>query len=394
MTAVLDVDSHEMAPLELWGELFGEEIARRVDEVGFEIHSRARANPLSVPGLVADTTPITQETVWRLKGASAPSAIDLRRRPDVLDEMGITRQLVFPTFGLFALILVNDPDAHAWLGFDPGRVDGRQLGRMAVAAHNDWAADITRSTSDRVRPVGIVLTDTSVAEMVRQARSMVERGIRALMIPANVPPAGASPANPDLDPFWRFAAEADVPVTIHLGTDFGFLASSAWSKGVEVFHPSDKSTVELPIEPYRATTIHFCAENLISTMVLGGVFERHPTLRFGAIELAAGWVGPLAERLDCWAEGQFRSRLDGTLSMRPSEYLARNVRVTPFYFEPIARYFERHRELSSVYCYSTDYPHVEGGKDSRALQEAALAQAPSGAKEQFFVTNGELLLPA
>ncbi|SDH07812.1 Predicted metal-dependent hydrolase, TIM-barrel fold [Sinosporangium album] len=394
MTVTLDVDSHEMAPLELWGEVFGEEIARRVNEVGFAIHKRARANPLSVPGLVADTTPITQETVWQLKGASAPSAIDLRRRPEVLDEMGIARQLVFPTFGLFALILVNDPNAHAWLGFDPGRVDGQQLGRMAVAAHNDWAADITRSTSDRVRPVGIVLTDTSVESMVEQARTAVERGIRALMIPANVPPAGTSPANPELDPFWEFVAEADVPVTIHLGTDFGFLASSAWSTGVEVFHPSDKSTIELPIEPYRATTIHFCAENLISTMVLGGVFERHPGLRFGAIELAAGWIGPLAERLDWWAETQFRSRLAGTLSMRPSEYIARNVRVTPFYFEPVARYYERHPDLWPVYCYATDYPHVEGGKDSRAVLSAALASVPDAAREQFFAGNGELLLPA
>ena len=393
MGAVLDVDSHEMAPLELWGEVFGDDIARRVGEVGFEIHSRRRANPLSVPGLTGDTTPITQETVWQMKGAAAPSAIDLRRRPEVLDEMGIARQLVFPTFGLFGLILVNDPNAHAWLGFDPSRLDGRDLGHRAVQAHNDWAADITRSTSDRVRPVGIVLTDTTVESIVEQARTAIDRGVRALMIPANVPPAGSSPADPDLDPFWALCAEANVPVTIHLGTDFGFLSSSAWSKGVEAFHPSDKSTIELPIEPYRATTIHFCAENMISTMVLGGVFERHPALRFGAIELAAGWLAPLAERLDWWAEGQFRSRLEGTLSLRPSEYIARNIRVTPFYFEPVTRYHDRDPDLWSSYCYATDYPHVEGGKDSRRLLSEALSSIPAEARDRFFSSNGELLLP-
>lgn len=392
MTTVLDVDSHEMAPVELWGEVFGADVAARLHEVGFEILTRARVNPLSVPGLTEDAAPITDESVWQQKGAGAPSAIDLQRRPAVLDQMGITRQLVFPTFGLFALILVNEPNVHLWFGFDPTKVDAQALGRLAIEAHNDWAARITASTSDRVRPVGIVLVD-SAESMLAQARSAVEQGIRALMIPANVPPAGASPASPALDPFWRFCAEADVPVTIHLGTDLGFMASTAWSSGVEVFHPSDKSTIELPIEPYRATTIHFAAENYLATMILGGVFERHPTLRFGAIELSAGWIGPLAERLDVWAEGQFRSRLAGTLSMRPSEYIARNVRVTPFYFEPIARYFERHPDLSSVYCYSTDYPHVEGGKDSLALFEKALASAPESVREQFFARNGELLLP-
>ncbi|WP_123024357.1 amidohydrolase family protein [Mycolicibacterium stellerae] len=393
MSTVLDVDSHEMAPLELWGEVFGDEIASRIHEVGFDILTRTRANPLSVPDLTGDTTPINQETVWQLKGASAPSAIDLRRRPAVLDEMGIARQLVFPTFGLFALILVNDPNAHVWFGFDAEKFNGREIGQLAVAAHNDWAAEITRSTSDRVRPVGIVMTDSSVDSMIEQARTAIERGIRALMIPANVPPAGASPAHPQLDPFWRLAAEADVPVTIHLGTDNGFITSSAWSKGVEVFHPSDKSSIELPIEPYRATNIHYCAENMISTMVLGGVFERHPTLRFGAIELAAGWAGPLADRLDVWAATMFRSRLKDTLSMRPSEYLARNVRVTPFYFEPLARYFEQHPNVWSMFCYATDYPHVEGGKDSRTVLAEALSSAPATAREQFFTTNGELLIP-
>src|SRR5262249_49979340 len=152
-------------------------------------------------------------------------------------------------------------------------------------------------------------TNGTPESMLEQARSMVSQGVRALMIPANVPPANTSPADPVLDGFWAFCANSDVPVTIHLGTDFGFLASSAWSNGVEVFHPSDKSTIELPIEPYRSTIIHYCAENMISTMVLGGVFERHPTLRFGAIELAAGWIGPMADRLDLWAETQFRSRL-------------------------------------------------------------------------------------
>ena len=392
MTAVLDVDSHEMAPVELWGEVFGEDVAARLHAARFDILTRSRANPLSVPGLTEDAAPITDESVWQQKGAGAPSAIDLHRRPAVLDQMGITRQLVFPTFGLFALILVIEPNVHHWFGFDPAKVDAQALGRMAIEAHNEWAAGITASTSDRVRPVGIVLVD-SPESMLAQARAAVDRGIRALMIPANTPPAGTSPADPALDPFWSFCAGADVPVTIHLGTDLGFVSSTAWSAGVEVFHPSDKSTIELPIEPYRATTIHFSAENYLATMVLGGVFERHPTLRFGAIELSAGWIGPLAERLDMWAEGQFRSRLAGTLSMRPSEYIARNVRVTPFYFEPIARYFERHADLASVYCYSTDYPHVEGGKDSLALFEKALASSPESVREQFFGRNGELLLP-
>jgi hypothetical protein len=67
------------------------------------------------------------------------------------------------------------------------------------------------------------------------------------------------------------------------------------------------------------------------------VFERHPTLRFGAIELGSHWLGPLADNLDMWIERVFARRTKDILSLKPSEYLARNVRVTPHNIvEPVA----------------------------------------------------------
>jgi predicted TIM-barrel fold metal-dependent hydrolase len=128
-------------------------------------------------------------------------------------------------------------------------------------------------------------------------------------------------------------------------------------------------------------------------MVLGGVFERHPDLRFGVIELSASWVGPLAERLDMWADKMFASRFRENLSMRPSAYIARNVRVTPFHFEPLARYLDRYPHLSDVYCYSTDYPHFEGGQDSKRAFADALSGVSADLRDKFFYRNGAFLLP-
>ena len=306
--------------------------------------------------------------------------------------MGIDRQLVYPTFGLMALLMIMYPDAHTFFGFDPAKYDRHKLGREGIVAHNNWASRTTNSTHSRARPVGIVLTD-SVEGMIRDAEKLLAAGIRALMIPAHTPPGGTSPADPALDPFWRMAADANVPVTIHLGTEFGFLSSTAWSDNVEVFNPSSKSTLEFVIEPLRASTMHMAAENFLTALILGGVFERHPHLRFGVIELSASWVGPLSERLDMWAEQQFRSRLANVLSMRPSEYIARNVRVTPFYFEPIADYLERYPNLSDIYCYSTDYPHFEGGMESKRVFSEALSGVSPDLRDKFFYRNGALLLP-
>jgi predicted TIM-barrel fold metal-dependent hydrolase len=385
----VDVDSHEMVPPELRDGIFGPTALN--DLISTIAHKHKDRPDATLGGVQGDETPISHETVWNLKGASAPSAIDLNRRPDVLDRMGIARQLVYPTFGLAALVMALDPFARQFFGVSDA-VDCPKIGREAIGAHNRWAVETTRTSNQRVRPVGLILTD-SVEGMVQQARDLIAAGIRALMIPANNPPGGTSPADAALDPFWAACAEADIPVTLHLGSERGFISSMNWSANVEVFKPSFKSTMEFNIEPLACATIHYAPENFVAAMVMGGVFERHPRLRFGVIELSAAWIGPLAERLDMWTTTMFASRFKWLLPLRPSEYIARNVRVTPFYFEPVDRYLERYPQLSDVYCYSTDYPHFEGGEDSKRVFAETLKGVSADLRDKFFYRNGSLLLP-
>src|SRR3979411_2931311 len=110
----LCVDSHEMVPVELRDSIFGHTALN--DVIATIAHKHAN-NPNATKGVVTgDQTPINHDSVWNLKGGSAPSAIDLNRRPEVLDLMGIERQLVYPTFGLAALIMAMDPFAHQFFG--------------------------------------------------------------------------------------------------------------------------------------------------------------------------------------------------------------------------------------------------------------------------------------
>lgn len=137
--------------------------------------------------------------------------------------------------------------------------------------------------------------------------------------------------------------------------------------------------------------MHLSPQNYLTTMIFGGVFERHPTLRLGVIELGAHWIGPLADLLDNRVEQS--KRLRASLSLKPSETLARNVRVTPSLWEPIRRQIQRYG-LSQVYAFSTDFPHPEGGTDPIERFHDELAPLGDEIVEQFFVTNGRLLLPA
>ena len=387
LSHVCDVDSHEQIPLSLWVEKFGSgatAIQSLLEKLKLGVVNFSR------PEINSDVMEISESIVWREKGADAPSAIDLTRRGAVLDAMGVQKQLVFPTMALGAEILVNDPNACSHFQFDPGEVNAKEIGREALASYNDWALRVGKTIdSDRIRLVGMLLSE-SVDTMIAEAEHLIGRGIRGLSLASGMPPGGSSPADPAMDPLWSMLEESNAPVLLHLGGEHGFI-SADWHKNVSEFAFGEQSSLEFPVEPFRASIMNLSPETYLSAMVMGGVFEAHPRLRFGIIECGAQWLGPLAERLDMWSE-QFTKRLR-KLTEKPSVYINRNVRVTPFYFEPISTYFERWPDLCDVYCFSTDYPRREGGRDTKKRFFDELTGQDEGIIEKFFVTNGTYLLP-
>ena len=215
-----------------------------------------------------------------------------------------------------------------------------------------------------------------------------------IQILSSEPLAGLSPADDDLDPFYELIARNDVALLLHVGGDGGFLATEQW--GHAPFFDGYRQGLEISLSPYWTSSFHLAAQNYLATMVTGGVFERHPALRFGAIELTGHWIGPLARMLDMWwTNGMVtvRDKKDKHLPERPSEYIKRNVRVSVFDFEPVDEYFSMYG-LDDVYCFATDFPHVEGGTDPMGKLATKLQRLGDEIMEKFFVRNGELLLPA
>jgi predicted TIM-barrel fold metal-dependent hydrolase len=394
----LDVDGHEFAPPRVWGELFGP-VAERLAEVCGPFIAAMGDNYILRPDQAADDAAMTADNVWSMRHTGAPGAFDMHRRLEAMDLMGVRRQLIFPSFGLWGQILSCGPEAggsmaHAMRGMLGGlsAEDSRELGFAGIDEHNAWAIRSAAIDPDRLRCVGMIKQPDNAEDMIGQARELTDRGLRGVLINSGLPPAGLSPAAPELDPFWALMAERNVPVFAHVGSDLGFLASAEWSNA-PAFAPQ-KLSLELGFEPYSFATMHSSVEHFLTVIIMGGVFERHPRLRFGAIELGAHWLGPLAESLDMWAEKIFARRLQGALSLQPSEYLARNVRVTPHnIIEPLATFFTRYPQVANCYCYSTDYPHLEGGMHIKDKVHAALAPLGDAVLEKYFVTNGEWLLP-
>jgi predicted TIM-barrel fold metal-dependent hydrolase len=318
--------------------------------------------------------------VWEVKGIAALGAFEAEERLEAMDRMGVSLQLAFPN------TLMKE-----------SRLDGPGP-LAAVRRYNDHALAWTKATGERTRVV-CQLNLRHLEPALEEARRVVDAGAKGVILPCAYPPGGVSPANPQWDPLWDLLSETDTPVFLHIGSG-GMLDSDP---GDPIMFPRaiadapslrsvfpDRPGSEERIGPFWVVVAHQAAELFLTAMVMGAVFERFPTLRFGAIEFGAQWTGPWTERMDHHAE--LLAKVGAALPLKPSEYVSRNLRVTPFWAEPVEKYVDRYG-LADVYVFSTDYPHVEGGKDPIGRFLATASQVSADYIEPFFVGNARLLFP-
>jgi predicted TIM-barrel fold metal-dependent hydrolase len=77
----------------------------------------------------------------------------------------------------------------------------------------------------------------------------------------------------------------------------------------------------------------------------------------------------------------------GTLSLKASDYIRRQVRFTPFPGEDVGRMIREAGE--ELFLFSSDYPHPEGGKDPIRKFVETLEGLNADATEKFYRRNFE-----
>ena len=357
---ILDLDAHLQVPASRWGEVFGDATA--------EFGKHFIGNPFFDDAVEPE---LSVETAWTKKGSAAPGATTPEGRLATLDLMGIERQLIFPQVVLAMPAWSDRPGAD-----------------KVLREYNDTVIRWTVAGKGRLRPAAL-LNLTTIKGAIAEAERVIDGGARAVLLQDGIAPGGCSPAAPEVDPLWAMLAKANVPVTFHIGGQQGFFGSNVW-QDAELLRPGTFSTGE-PIGPQILATMHMSVQNYLTAMIYGGVFDRHPALRVGVIELGAMWAGPFVDFLE--DRLQQSRRLREALKRKPSEIFISQIRVTPFFWEKTARQIERYG-MPEIYAFSTDFPHPEGGTDPIGRMAADITQLGSDAIEAFFVRNASLLLPA
>jgi predicted TIM-barrel fold metal-dependent hydrolase len=121
-------------------------------------------------------------------------------------------------------------------------------------------------------------------------------------------------------------------------------------------------------------------------MIIDGVLDRFPRLKVGVIEQGGSWLPGLMRTLDSAADA-FRKNEERLqrLELRPSEYIRRQVRVTPYPHEDTGWIIEQSGE--EICMFSSDYPHVEGGRNPLGRFERSLSGLSDDARQRFYCDN-------
>ena len=378
---IFDTDGHEMMPSQEWVKHFGPEALTFAEASA--IPDGEDRNHTGVPDYRGDVATIGPD-IGSIKGANAPGATDPLRRLEVLDALGIRKQLMFPgSIGLYGFLL--------YLGKRPPGIPNAAVPDRAGALrwmeiYSEWAFGVAR-TSDRLRPVLPLIGDTP-EQLYANARHLIDNGIKGLWIASGDLTGGCSPAHPDLDPLWALMAESGTSGFLHGGGEGDFLATREW-RNAPAF-TGYKSMAEFDFDPWSMSIYHLPSQNYLTTLVFGGVFERHPALHFGVAEVGSHWVGPMMASMDL-LHRSFRRNEANPLTRQPSDYVRSNIRVSVLYYEPVDDWIEQFEGLEDVLCFGTDYPHVEGGNDIIERFGKRLSRLGRDVSEKFFVTNGEAL---
>ena len=364
---VISADSHVTEPATLWEERLdgglrdrAPHVVRNEGEGPAWLFVAEGARPFPVSGGFAAGRSGEELAAFQDKGyeAARPSGWDPAARLEDQALDGIDAEVLYPTLGMKLFAMENE--------------DGGELQRACFRAYNSWLAEYCAHAPQRLVGIGLVsLEDLELA--VRDVEEIAKQGMRGLMI-WGAPPPDRPFDDPAYDRFWAAAADAGLPVSLHIIAGRGRTSSGV----VDAIHGSAHPGV------WYMTVLHEIQESL-SKLVFGGVLHRHPGLRFVSAENDAGWLPHFMYRMD-HVDLKYRATWPDTPPEPPSFYVRRQLFAT-FQDDPVApathEIFGREN-----YMWASDFPHSDSTfPESRQWIEKNFAGVPADVRRRILHDN-------
>jgi predicted TIM-barrel fold metal-dependent hydrolase len=325
---IVDADGHVHEPENLWAERlpkrFRDQAPRRAARNVFTF--KDQVYPRNMAQVILDENDARSEENYKASIAADWSAAS---QVAAMDDMGLDVSYLYPTRGLGMWFFSDmEPD----------------LASACASTYNDWIYEFTQYAPDRLRPVaGVALQDPEAS--AAEARRCADLGMKAIFLRPN-PVDGRPLSHPDYETLWATLEEIGMCVGIHEGSQ------------ANVPHIGEDR-----LSTHFATHTSHATEQMLAflTLLEGGVYERHPTLRFAFLESGCGWVPYWLWRLD---EIEYKSsyvEVKDFIKMKPSEYFQRQCFVSAEpepYLGDIISYIGKDQII-----FGSDYPHPDHGPD-------------------------------
>jgi predicted TIM-barrel fold metal-dependent hydrolase len=241
----------------------------------------------------------------------------------------------FPSFVLFAKPPSDDEYEHRHAG---------------VLAHNRWLKDWCDEFPERRFGVGQIFNNDldDTIEDLKWIKENLRGGVLLPNIPPNSP--GLKPLyDPEMDRVWEVCQDLEIPVHVHGGTgnpDYGPYPVSMLLYITETMFYSQRPFVQL---------------------LLSGVFERFPRLKFVMTEQGCAWVPGLLRQLDDMLEGIRSTGATGEIRYGDQHVLPRSA--TDYFRQNVWMGVSQPRNIDVAardeigldrFMWGSDYPHDEG----------------------------------
>jgi uncharacterized protein len=297
---MIDAEMHVMEPVDLWQRYidpeFRERAPRRLDERRWDIRTLVEGEVMAaLPGgdWPALSDPEEQALAKRYAEEIARN-FDPESQCRAMDKEGLDLAILYPTSAMYVT---------AFTRMDP------RLAAAACRAYNDWLYDYIEAGDPQRMFGAAAVSPHDVASAVAEVRRAVtELRMKAVFLRPNI--YNERPwHHRAYDPLWAVCQELNVPVGFHETTGSRMRAAGADRfKSMGIAHISTH-----PMEQMLAAM----------DIVMGGVMERFPRLRFAFLEGQCGWLPFWLGRMDEHYEWREPYGEMTHLTMPPSEYFRR-----------------------------------------------------------------------
>lgn len=254
---------------------------------------------------------------------------------------GVAAEIIYPTVGM---LLCNHND------FD--------FKKACFEAYNRWLAEYCAAAPNRLYGMAQVSMRTP-KDGVDELKRAHEMGFKGVMMPGD-------PGEEDYDskvwePVFATAEELNLPLSFHiLTTKQGSLAQNPRGPRINGF----------------LSIIRGC-QDIMGTLIFGGVFDRHPRLKVVCVEADAGWVPHYMYRMDhAYKRHRFWMKAP-PLEKLPSEYFAEHIYVT--FQDDWVAFKTAHLCNVRRLMWASDFPHSDS---TWPHSQAVIEEQTKGLTEQ------------